>query len=133
MPRHPGKGLEVRLHNITLAGAKLWSYLDEMEDDHKPGILCLTETQLMGLPLNRARRRARSLGWHWFSTPATATIRDAVEEEVGRMADAMQGDSSRNPPAFSHQAEGGIWLESSLGKPGLMPTMAAKPFLLFPG
>ena len=58
----PRKGLEVRLHNITLAGTKLWAYLDEMEEDQKPGLLCLTETHLMGLPLNKARRRARSLG-----------------------------------------------------------------------
>ena len=88
--RQPRKGLEVRLHNITLAGTKLRAYLDEMEKDQKPGLLCLTETHLMGLPLNKARRRARSLGWHWFSTPATAIIRDTVEEEVGRVADARE-------------------------------------------
>ena len=96
MHRHPGKGLEVRLHNITLAGTKLWSYLDEMDDDHKPGILCLTETLLIGLPLNRARRRARTLGWHWFSTPAIATIRDEVEEEVSRHAEAREARTYAN-------------------------------------
>ncbi len=111
MHRHSGQGLEVRLHNITLAGAKLWSYLDEMEDDRKPGILCLTETHLMGLPLNRARRRARSLGWHWFSTPATATIRDAVDEGAGIVADAREARTFAN--------HGG---EAILVLPGLVTT-----------
>ena len=96
MHRHPGKGLEVRLHNITLAGNNLWSYLDGMDDDHKPGILCLTETHLMGLPLDRARRRARTLGWHWFSTPAIATIRDEMEEEVSRHAEAREARTYAN-------------------------------------
>ena len=96
MHRHPGKGLEVRLHNTTLAGNKLWSYLDEMDDDHKPGILCLTETHLMGLPLNRARRRARTLGWHWFGTPAIATIRVEIEEEVSRHAEHREARTYAN-------------------------------------
>ena len=84
MLRQPPRGLEVRLHNITLAGTKLWAYLDEMPDEQKPGLLCLTETHLMGVPLNKARRRARGLGWHWVGTPATPTIRDAIEAGRGR-------------------------------------------------
>ena len=47
--RQPPEGLEVRLHNVTLAGRKLWAYLDEMPEDKKPGLLCLTETHLMSL------------------------------------------------------------------------------------
>ena len=77
--RQPPEGLEVRLHNVTLAGRKLWAYLDEMPEDKKPGLLCLTETHLMGVPLNKARRRAKGLGWHWFGTPATPTIGHAIE------------------------------------------------------
>ena len=62
LPRQPIEGLEIRLHNVTLAGRKLWAYLDEMPEEQKPGLLCLTETHLLGVPLNKARRRARGLG-----------------------------------------------------------------------
>ena len=37
-----------------------------------------------------------SLGWHWFSTPATATIRDAIEEYVERAAEPREGRTFAN-------------------------------------
>ena len=84
LPRQPHEGLEFRFHNVTLAGRKQWAYLDEMPEDNKPGLLCLTESHFMGVPLNKARRRAKGLGWHWFGTPATPTIRGAIEAGWGR-------------------------------------------------
>ena len=88
--QRPEYGLEVRLHNVTLAGQKLWQYLDGFDDDDKPEILCLNETHLMGVPLNRARRRARNLGWHWFGTAAIPSIRDEVEEQVANHANPRE-------------------------------------------
>ena len=96
LKEHPEKGLEVRLHNVTLAGQKLWQYLDGFEDDGKPEILCLNETHLMGVPLNRARRRARNLGWHWFGTAAIPSIRDEVEEQVANHANAREARTFAN-------------------------------------
>ena len=96
LPRQPTEGLEIRLHNVTLAGRKLWAYLDEMPDEQKPGLLCLTETHLMGVPLNKARRRAKGLGWHWFGTPATPTIGRAIEAEGENVAEPREARAFAN-------------------------------------
>ena len=109
--QRPEKGLEVRLHNVTLAGQKLWQYLDGFGDDDKPEILCLNETHLMGVPLNRARRRARNLGWHWFGTAAIPSIRDEVEEHVANHA------NPREARTFANHGE-----EATLAQPKLVTT-----------
>ncbi len=65
--------MKLRLHNLIVFGQKAWAYLDEMADEDKPDAIAVVETHLMGVQLNRARRRATTLGWHFFATPAVAT------------------------------------------------------------
>ena len=72
------RGMKLRLHNLTAFGQKTWAYLDEMQDTAKPDVIAVVETHLMGVHLNRSRRKATSLGWHFFATPAIAT-KNALE------------------------------------------------------
>ena len=63
------KGLHMRLRNLQ----KAWAYLDSMSEEGKPVIIAATETHLKDLHLNRAWRRATSLGWHTFATRAVSS------------------------------------------------------------
>ena len=56
------RGMRLRLHNLTAFGQKTWAYLDEMQDTAKPDVIAVVETHLMGVHLNRSRRKATSLG-----------------------------------------------------------------------
>ena len=58
--------LHVRLHSVTAFGQKAWSYLHVMPEAGRPDIIAATETHLKGVHLNRVRRRATSLGWHFL-------------------------------------------------------------------
>ena len=63
----------MRLHNVTLWGQKAWAYLDELDSQTKPDIIGAVEMHLKGIKLNQARRRAKSMGWHMFTTPAVCS------------------------------------------------------------
>ena len=58
---------------MTLWGQKAWAYLDEIDMHTKPDILGAVEMHLRGTKLTQARRRAKSIGWHMFSTPAVSS------------------------------------------------------------
>ena len=65
--------LSIHYHNVTLCGQKVWSFLDGLADDSKPHIFGFVETHLAGVQHNKARRRAKSLGWRWLGTSASPT------------------------------------------------------------
>ena len=71
--RQAKPGLQFRLRNVTLWGQKAWTCLDEMDMHTKPDILGAVEMHLRGTKLNQVRRRAKSMGWHMFSTPAVSS------------------------------------------------------------
>ena len=82
-------GLQVRLHNVTLWGQKAWAYLDEMDIQTKPDIIEAVEVHLRGNKLNQARRRAKSMGWNTFTTPAVGS------QWPGHVLDATSSSSDR--------------------------------------
>ena len=77
------RGMKLRLHNLTAFGQKTWAYLDEMQNTAKPDVIAVVETHLMGVHLNGTRRKATSLGWHFFATPAIAT-KNALDQASQR-------------------------------------------------
>ena len=59
-----------------------------MDMHTKPDILGAVEMHLRGTKLNQARRRAKSIGWHMFSTPAVSSQGPGhVESASGSLAD----------------------------------------------
>ena len=73
------RGMKLRLHNLTAFGQKTWAYLEELEGTEKPDVIAVVETHLLGVHLNRSRRKATSLGRHFFATPAITT-KNALEQ-----------------------------------------------------
>ena len=49
------------------------AFLDSMPEAGSPDIIAATETHLKDVHLNRAKRRATSLGWHLFATRAVSS------------------------------------------------------------
>ena len=89
--RLPKAGVKLRPHNLTVFGQKAWAYIDEMADEDKPDAIAVVETHLMGVQLNRARRRATSLGWHLFATRVAATHHGLGDVQSSERAFANHG------------------------------------------